>query len=160
MTCYVIVDTNVLVSALLSRDENAATVRLLDRLIAGEMTPVYSASILAEYREVLFRKKFRFRPEVVNTLLEAVAELGVRVEPPPSDTVLPDKKDLPFYEAALGERGRNAYLVTGNLRHFPQLSFILSPRQMLDILDSRDRETGGELYPEEEPGYAGKEPLR
>ena len=40
MRCYAVIDTNVLVSALLSNNANAATVQLLERLFLGEMVPV------------------------------------------------------------------------------------------------------------------------
>lgn len=57
MRCYAVIDTNVLVSALLSNNANAATVQLLERLFLGEMVPVYSKEIMCEYREVLIKKE-------------------------------------------------------------------------------------------------------
>lgn len=50
---------------------------------------------------------------------------------------LPDTKDLPFYEVVMEKREENAYLVTGNLKHFPSEPFIVTARQMLDILDGK-----------------------
>lgn len=60
MICYAVIDTNVLVSALISNHADAATVLLVGRLLSGEIVPVYSDEIMHEYREVLGRKKFRF----------------------------------------------------------------------------------------------------
>lgn len=137
MTCYGVIDTNVIVSALLSRQEEAATVQLVGRLLGGEIIPVYSRDIMAEYRQVLARKKFRFDPQVVADFLLALERFGVLAEPSAAGILLPDEKDLPFYEVVLAERDRDAYLVTGNLRHFPREPFIVTPRQMLDILDGR-----------------------
>lgn len=77
MGFYAVIDTNVLVSALLSSREDAATVQVIARMLAGEITPVYSGAILAEYREVLRRKKFGFSPNIVNLLLDAVAKFGL-----------------------------------------------------------------------------------
>ena len=51
-----------------------------------------------------------------------------------SGIVLPDPKDLPFYEAICGNRENQIYLVTGNLKHFPKDQYIISAREMLDIL--------------------------
>ena len=72
MKHYVVIDTNVLVSALLSSNKEAATVQLLRCLYKREIIPVYSD---------------------------------------------------------------DAYLVTGNLKHFPKRTYIVTARQMLDILD-------------------------
>ena len=51
------------------------------------------------------------------------------------DIELPDPKDSVFYEVAMEERKEeDAYLVTGNIKHFPEKPFIVTPRQMLDII--------------------------
>lgn len=59
------------------------------------------------------------------------------VDPSPSGITLPDMKDVPFYEVVLEKRDDNAYLVTGNIKHFPQKPFIVIPRELLDILNSK-----------------------
>lgn len=58
MICYAVIDTNVLVSALLSNHADAATVQVIGRMIAGEIIPIYSEQIMREYQEVLCRKNF------------------------------------------------------------------------------------------------------
>lgn len=135
MICYAVIDTNVLVSALLSGSDTAATVQVVGRLIVGEIIPVYSADIINEYKDVLNRQKFGFPKETVNYLLSAVEKYGIYVEPTETGVVLPDMKDLPFYEVVMEKRDDNAYLVTGNLKHFPQEAFIVTARQMIDILN-------------------------
>ena len=60
MICYAVLDTNVLVSALLSSKDNTATVQVVSKAISGELIPVYSNDIMKEYKEVLSRKKFGF----------------------------------------------------------------------------------------------------
>lgn len=139
MICYAVIDTNVLVSALLSNQPNAATVRLMGRLIGGEIIPVYSSEIMREYRDVLGRKKFSFEPEMVRYLLMAIERYGVLLEPVATGIVLPDMKDLPFYEVVMEKRSDAAYLVTGNLKHFPAEPFIVTARQMLEILDGKEQ---------------------
>ena len=131
MGFYAVIDTNVLVSALLSSREDAATVQVIARMLAGEITPVYSGAILAEYREVLRRKKFGFSPNIVNHLLDAVTKFGLLVEPTPTGVILPDMKDLPFYEVVLEKREEGAYLITGNLKHFPREPFIVTARVLV-----------------------------
>lgn len=71
MKCYAVIDTNVLVSALLSKDEKSATVQVLERVLNKEI------------------------------------------------------------------RTKNSYLVTGNIKHFPKRDYIVSPRQLIDILENK-----------------------
>lgn len=137
MGAYAVIDTNVLVSALLSGREDAATVQVVARMLAGEITPLYSAAIMNEYREVLHRKKFGFSPDMVHALLSALRKFGLLVEARPSGIVLPDMKDVPFYAVVLEKRDDGAYLVTGNLRHFPKAAYIVTAREMLEILDRK-----------------------
>lgn len=138
MTCYAVIDTNVLVSALLSSHTDAATVQIIGRLIGGEIIPVYNNVIMQEYHEVLSRKKFKFEPKMVNYILSAIEKYGVLVNPSATGITLPDMKDLPFYEVVMKKREDDAYLVTGNLKHFPAMPFIVTARQMLDILDGKN----------------------
>ena len=72
MNRKVIIDTNVLVSALLSSHEDSATVRLLMMLLDGRIIPVITDRIFSEYGEVLRRKKFRFPEESVSVLLDEI----------------------------------------------------------------------------------------
>ena len=137
MTCYAVIDTNVLVSALISNHADAATVQLVGRMIGGEIIPVYSDEIMREYREVLGRKKFKFEQDMINYLLSVMEKYGLHVEPTTSDAILPDMKDLPFYEVVMEKREDGAYLVTSNLKHFPTAPFIVTARQMLDLLDGK-----------------------
>ena len=134
MICYAVIDTNVLVSALLSKNESAATVQVVAQLLAGKITPVYSNEVIAEYREVLSRKKFKFPAEQVNYLLGSIEKFGILVAPTPTGVILPDMKDLPFYEVVMEKRSDNAYLVTGNQKHFPKEPFIVTAREMLNLL--------------------------
>lgn len=60
MRRYAVIDTNVLVSALLCANEDAATVQIVWRMLSGELTAIYSREIFKEYREVLSRKKIWF----------------------------------------------------------------------------------------------------
>ena len=137
MICYAVIDTNVLVSALITNYTDAATVQLVGRLISGEIVPVYSDEIMREYRDVLGRKKFKFDKDMINYILVAVEKYGVMIEPSATGVILPDMKDLPFYEVVMDKREDGAYLVTGNLKHFPAQPFIVTAREMLNILDGK-----------------------
>ena len=137
MICYAVIDTNVLVSALLSSHSNAATVQVVSRLFSGEIVPLFSPAILTEYREVLHRKKFHFSEDMISTLLNTIDKYGVCIEPAPSGEILPDMKDLPFYEVVLEKQSEDAYLVTGNMKHFPVKPFIVTANEMLEILQQK-----------------------
>ena len=135
MICYAVIDTNVLVSALLSNHEDTATVQVLKIMFNGGIIPVYSEEILAEYNEVLRRKKFCFSENLIVGLIETIVKFGVSVIPTATGEIIPDMKDLPFYEVVMEIRGEeDAYLVTGNMKHFPERPYIVTARRLLDII--------------------------
>ena len=138
MLCYAVLDTNVLVSALLSSKEDAATVQVLQKLFSDSFCPVISKEIMAEYTEVLHRARFHFSPGIIEDLLFAIEKKAEFVMPAPSGVILPDMKDLPFYEVVMEKREDDAYLVTGNLKHFPAKAFIVTPREFMEILEQKE----------------------
>ncbi|MCM1246604.1 MAG: putative toxin-antitoxin system toxin component, PIN family [Roseburia sp.] len=134
---YVVIDTNVLVSAMLKWDSVPG--RVLRYVFDGELIPVFNEEILKEYREVLLRKKFHFPEEAVNTVLESLQERGISIDAEKIDIVLPDRKDIVFYEVVMEKRKKDsAYLVTGNSKHFPKEPFVVTPREMVGILERDD----------------------
>jgi heat shock protein HspQ len=70
--------------------------------------------------------------------LSSVEKFGILTEPSETGASLSDMKDLPFYEVVMEKQNEDAYLVTGNLKHFPPKKFIVTARQMLDILDGKE----------------------
>lgn len=135
MSYYAVIDTNILVSALLSTHKDAATVQVVGRIFSGQVIPLFSREILNEYREVLYRDKFGFNKSTVSALLDSIEMCGKIVEPAPTGELLPDKRDLPFYEVAAEKQVDEARLVTGNRKHFPVRPFIVTAREFLEILD-------------------------
>lgn len=131
---YAVIDTNILVAALLSKHDDSATVQVIEHIFNSKITPIYSDEIIAEYRTVLKRKKFKFPTEAQEHLISAIVKFGIRVTTIDISVPLPDEKDLPFYAAY--SKQSTYYLVTGNKKHFPQEDFIVSPREMIDILKS------------------------
>lgn len=135
MVYYAVIDTNVFISALLSKREDAATVRVLDAMFDGIIIPLYHQDILAEYEEVLHRNKFHFKEETIQLVLSAVKQYGVEVFPQPTGEILIDMDDLIFYEVAMEKRDDDSYLVTGNEKHYPIKDFIVTPTEMMAIID-------------------------
>lgn len=111
----VVLDTNILVSALLSPFGPPA--RVLDLVLSGDIRAAYDDRLLAEYREVLARPKFSFAPEEVAAVLAYLESDGEQVAAPPLACELPDSDDLPFLEVAAQAE---AALITGNTAHYPE----------------------------------------
>lgn len=57
MAHLAVIDTNVLVAALLSKYSDAATVQVMARLFGGGIIPVHNEKIMAAYDEVLIQIK-------------------------------------------------------------------------------------------------------
>lgn len=135
MRYYAVFDTNVLVSALLTKNSDAATARVVDAIPRGDIVPLYNPEILAEYQDVLQRDKFPFSAARVHALLNMIRRFGMAVSPSSTGEILPDMDDLVFYEVTMEKRADDAYLITGNLRHFPRRDYIVTPSEMMAILD-------------------------
>lgn len=135
MEYYAVIDTNVLLSALLSKNEDSATVRVLNAVFDGIIIPLYHQDILFEYNEVFHREKFHLQEEVIQTILESIKQYGVEVFPQPTGAILIDMDDLIFYEVAMDKRDNGAYLVTGNQKHYPFRDFIITPTEMMAIIE-------------------------
>ena len=75
MNYLVVIDTNVLISALLSKHNDAATVRVLNAVFDGKIIPVFNEEILSEYDNVLHRPKFKFPDASIRVLLDAIKNI-------------------------------------------------------------------------------------
>ncbi len=135
MEVFAVIDTNVLLSALLSKREDSATVKVLDAVFDGRITPLYHQDILEEYNEVLHREKFHLKEELIRKVLDAVRQYGAEVFPQPTGEILIDMDDLVFYEVAMEKREDDAYLVTGNQKHYPVKDFIVTPAELMAIIE-------------------------
>ena len=133
MKVFAVIDTNVIVSALLTRNPEAATVNILETLFQGRIIPLLSDDIINEYVDVLHRPKFRFPEELANSVILAIEHRSIRPGRTHSEEVFPDPKDAVFYEVALSKD--DAYLITGNTKHFPRTPIVVTPAEMLEILE-------------------------
>lgn len=129
----VVLDTNVVVSAMLVRRGNEAQVL---RLALSKMLLVcVTKEILSEYDEVLHRQKFRFLSEnSIRAVLKGLSQ-GEVPRPEFALSASPDLKDNRFLECA--EAARADYLVTGNKRHFPSAwkdTKIVNARELLEAI--------------------------
>ncbi len=135
----IVLDTNVLVSGLLSPfGPPGEIVRMVS---SGALVLCLDARILAEYDEVLARPRFGFDLDAVAALLDYVDFRGEAVVSRPLEQRLPDRDDEPFLEVAAAS-GADC-LVTGNLAHFPVDGragvTVLSPAQFMDWMRTQSR---------------------
>lgn len=133
----VVLDTNVLVSGLLS--PYGAPGELVPLVAVGALQVCYDARILAEYREVLLRPVFSFTQDQVETLSNQVKAGGLMVGARPLPTPLPDPDDEVFLAVALV--GPAQHLVTRKTRHYPVKSRqevqVMSPAEFLALFRKR-----------------------
>ena len=124
----IVLDTNVLVSSLLTNGPPAA---IVDLVAEGKLIPFYNDLIITEYWSVLHRQKFSFHPMQVSRLIEDIIRAGIVVEQSISSTIdMPDENDRKFYDVA---KTSGALLITGNVKHFPLDSFIITPAGFLKM---------------------------
>ncbi|MBS7295811.1 MAG: putative toxin-antitoxin system toxin component, PIN family [Treponema sp.] len=132
---YVVIDTNVLVSALITRNENSPTVQILRFLANGNIVPVYSEDIVKEYNEVLRRAKFKLSESLIINLLKDIMDNGLKITELAEVTeTMPDPNDIVFYAVTLSAQDKDAFLVTGNGKHFPEKPFVVTPSELVEIL--------------------------
>lgn len=132
----IVLDTNVLVSGLLSPVPPPG--RIVDLLNQGTLIPLFDTRVLAEYEAVLSRPRFHFPASVVRALLDNIELGGVVVSASLLPGILlPDISDLPFLEVAAA--GSADYLITGNGVHFAPIKGehaveVISPRRYIEVV--------------------------
>ena len=130
----VVIDTNILVSALWSENNNPA--KIINLVFNQKIKPCYDYRILLEYKEVLERPKFKFSKEQIYNMLSGIECLGIGVVPIPISIKFIDEDDKKFYEVA---KFCNATLITGNLKHFPNDNIVMSALDFLRSVNNTEK---------------------
>lgn len=131
---YAVIDTNVIVSALISKNLESNPTKMVRAIVQEQIVPLYNDEILNEYREVLSRPKFHLTTQQIDRVLKAITTDGLSLDRTTTDNEdFPDPKDVVFYEVALSKDG--SYLVTGNIKHFPLKPFVVTPAEMVKIIE-------------------------
>ena len=125
----VVLDTNILVSALWSENNNQ--LKIIE-LIPYIITPCINDLMLLEYNNVLKRPKFNFSPHKRKMLLLKIKEYSEIVLPNKSNIHMTDESDRIFYDTA---KTSDSILITGNLKHFPNETFIMNSIEFLNKLN-------------------------
>ena len=134
---FIVIDTNVLVSGLISRNQTSPPVGILNYLFIerGVIIPLFNEEIIKEYETVLKRDKFNIDHKLVDDVIDRIKTIGVSCERIESKEIFKDAKDIVFYEVALSKD--DSYLVTGNVKHFPKVDFVVTPAEMMEIIRNR-----------------------
>jgi putative PIN family toxin of toxin-antitoxin system len=133
-----VIDTNVVVAGLLTGNADSPTARILDGMRKGAFPFLLSSALLAEYREVLLRRKIRalhgLSERNVDVLLTVIATHAI-VREPEARTGAPDAKDDHLW--SLVQSKANSVLVTGDqalAKSPPPKSDVLQPREFAALL--------------------------
>ena len=137
MILYAVIDTNILVSALLTSNPASPTKEILNHVRGGTITPMINGEIIGEYTDVLTRSKFNFAKTDIEDVLNFFLVKGENYTPGCLRDEFPDLDDIIFYETYLLKE--DAYLITGNLKHFPSESRIVSPADIIQIISLSEK---------------------
>ena len=124
----VVVDTNVIASALLSSYGKPAVI--LNMFFDEEIQIYYSDTIFLEYKDVLSRPALNINLEKATRFLDILKNTGISIKPTISDIPFQDEDDRIFYDTA---RQSDAILITGNSKHYPVENFIMTPSEFLNV---------------------------
>jgi uncharacterized protein len=129
----VVIDTNILVSALLRPESLPAAVLML--ALSGEVRLCISDAVFAEYDDVIRRPRFKRSAEVIDGTLQSIRNLGYWVKPGARVEACIDPDDNIFLECA--QASEADYLVTGNQRDFPgrwKKTKVIGARELIEFL--------------------------
>ena len=127
---YAVIDTNVIVSSLLTRNHDSATARVMNAVYEGKVMPLVCGEILGDYEEVLHRAQLKLDPAKCDYILSLIRDQAEPMHPVHTDASMPDEDDRIFFEIALaGQDVFDSHLVTGNLKDYPKADFVVSPSE-------------------------------
>ena len=134
MTYYAVIDTNVIVSSMLKADSIPGSI--INYVESNVIVPLLSEEIINEYVEVLTRNKFEIAHDKVMEMISIIKSKGIVLKREQTLEDFVDKDDIVFFEIVMSARQTmDAYLVTGNMKHYPIRSYIVTPREMMEIIE-------------------------
>jgi putative PIN family toxin of toxin-antitoxin system len=125
----VVLDTNVIVSALLCPQSLPA--KILSLVLNGTTEIVYDNNVLVEYIDVLNREKFKISKYSIKIVLDFLISHGEYIVSVPQNIKFTDEDDRAFYE--LYKSSEADFLITGNIKHFPKERNIITPREFIEL---------------------------
>ena len=122
MSLKCVLDTNIIISAAISEEGYPA--KIFDAAVNKEIKLYVSEDIISEYKDVLSRDYFKISREKVGKMINIVRKLGIMTIPEISAFYMEDESDRIFYDTA---QSVEAWLITGNIKHYPKKDFIITP---------------------------------
>ena len=139
MKYYAVIDTNVIVSSMLKHDSVPGMI--VDYINSKLIIPLLNEEILCEYYDVLTRNKFGFNSSDVEDLLNNIKKNSIYLNKEQTLEDFIDEDDIVFYEIVMSARNTmDAYLITGNIKHYPVRNYVVTPKQMLSIIEGENEE--------------------
>ena len=137
MKYYAVIDTNVIVSSML---KNQSTPGQIIRLVTqNTIIPLLNEEILQEYIEVITRNRFHFSKTLIENTISLIKSKAIYLQREQTLEQFIDKEDIVFFEIVLSARSTmDAYLITGNIKHYPIRSYVVTPTQMIDIIEKEN----------------------
>ena len=134
MKYYAVIDINVIVSSMLKAESvPGQIVKLVTKNI---ITPLLNEEIYTEYYDVLIRNKFGLNQKDIEDLLKSIKRNAIYLNREQTLEDFIDKDDIVFFEIVMSARNTmDAYLVTGNIKHYPVRSYVVTPAQMIKIIE-------------------------
>ncbi len=137
MKYYAVIDTNVIVSSMLKHDSIPG--KILDLVLSKTIVPLLNKEIIDEDEEVLKRNKFGFTNLEVDNLIANIKTNSIFLEREQTIEEFVDEDDIVFYEIVMSARHTmDAFLITGNIKHYPIKNYVVTPKQMIDIINSKN----------------------
>ena len=137
MMLNVVLDTNIIISAAISKNGNPA--KVMNMALEKSVQAYYSTEIMNEYKEVLSRPEFNFDSEKQKSFILGMKTAGIQIEPVASDVSMTDEDDRIFYDVAYTT---GAILISGNTRHYPPDSFVMTPTDFLIMYNAENGQIG------------------
>ena len=81
MKTFAVIDTNVIVSAMLTHNQESPTRFIIEKVRLGQIIPMMNQQIMEEYVEVLSRSKFKLNPEAIQDVKCLFEVRGVHLVP-------------------------------------------------------------------------------
>ena len=123
----VVLDTNIIISAALVSVGKPA--KIIELISDDNIALVYNDTILNEYKDVLSRERLGFSIESQRAAIDMIIDKGILIKANISTIPMIDEDDRIFYDTAVSG---NAILITGNKKHFPVESMVMTPSEFLD----------------------------
>lgn len=135
-----VIDTNVVVSGLISREGDSPAAQILDGMLAVKFRYLLSPDLLVEYRNVLLRPRIgelhKLSPEEIDRILREIVVGAIWREAVESVSA-PEPGDDHLWRLLNAHPG--SVLVTGDrllLDNPPGFASVLSPRSFVELLKS------------------------